>query len=92
MATVDAFQIDGLKIWFWSNDHEPPHFHAKRNGEWEVKVSFMLDQSEMIEVECWSKKTPSKRVLKELASSAEKHRVELLKQWQEIRDKEGRQE
>ena len=92
MATVEAFQIDGLKIWFWSNDHEPAHFHAKRSGEWEVKVSFMLDQSEMIELEIWSKKTPAKKVLKELTSRAEKHRVALLKQWQEIRDKEGQQE
>ena len=92
MATVEAFQIYGLKIWFWSNDHEPPHFNAKRKGEWELKVSFMLDPSQMIEVEGWSKKTPPKKVLKELTSSAEKHRVDLLKQWQEIRDKEGRQE
>lgn len=92
MATVAAFQIDGLKIWFWSNDHEPPHFHVKRSGEWEVKVSFMLDQSEMIEVEAWSRTLPSKKMLKKLTSSAERHRVDLLKQWQEIRDKEGRQE
>lgn len=92
MATVEAFQIVGLKTWFWSNDHEPPHFHAKRSGEWEVKVSFMLAQSEMIEAESWSKKTPPKKVLIELTSRAEKHRVALLKQWQQIRDKEGREE
>jgi hypothetical protein len=92
MATVEAFQIDGLTIWFWSNDHEPPHFHAKRRGEWEVKLKFMLGPSDMIEVESWSKKTPPKKVLKELTSRAEKHRVALLKQWQEIRDKEGQQE
>lgn len=92
MATVNAFQIDGLKIWFWSNDHEPPHFHAKRKGEWEVKVCFMLDQAEMIEVMAWSKRRPTKTMLKSLTASAAKHRVELLKQWQELRDKEGRQE
>lgn len=92
MATVESFEIDGLKIWFWSNDHEPPHFHAKRNGEWEVRASFMLDRSEMIEIESWSKKTPSKKMLKKLTSLAEKHRGALLTQWQAIRDKEGRQE
>lgn len=70
----------------------PTIFHAKRSGEWEVKVKFMLAQSEMIEVRSWSKKTPPKKVLKELTSLAEKHRVALLKQWQDIRDKEGRQE
>lgn len=92
MATVIAFQINGLKIWFWSNDHEPPHFHAKKAGEWEVKISFMLDQSEMVELESWSKKSPSKKVVKELTSLAEAHRIALLQQWQEIRDREGEQE
>ena len=91
MATVTAFGIAGLKIWFWSNDHEPPHFHAKRSGEWEVTFKFMLDPSEMIELK-WSKKTPRKSVLKQLTSMAKKHRVELLEQWQAIRDSEGRQE
>ena len=91
MATVTAFEIAGLKIWFWSNDHQPPHFHAKRSGEWEVKIKFMLDPSEMVEVK-WSKKTPSKSVLKELTSMAKKHRVKLLEQWQSIRDSEGHQE
>lgn len=88
MATVQAFQMPGLTIWFWSNDHEPPHFHVKRRGEWEVKVSFLLDRSEMIEI-VWSEKLPSKRVLKDLTSVAEMHRVALLKQWQELRDSEG---
>lgn len=92
MAIVKPFAMQGLKLWFWSHDHEPPHFHAKRGGEWEVKVFFMLEASEMIEIEHWSVKTPPMRVLKKLTANAEKHRVELLAQWQAIRDQEGRQE
>ena len=46
----------------------------------------------MVEVESWSKKEPPKKVLKELTKLAEKHRAELLSQWQEIRDREGIQE
>ena len=88
MTTVRAFQIPGVTIWFWSNDHEPPHFHAKRRGEWEVKVSFLLDVSEMIEI-VWSEKEPSKRALQEVTSLAEEHRVPLLEQWQELREGEG---
>ncbi len=83
MATVRAFQIGGLKMWFWSNDHEPPHFHAKRRGEWEVRVSFMLDPDEMIEVE-WSEKVIPAKTLGILRSRAEQHRAELLAQWQEV--------
>ena len=64
MATVTAFQIDGLKIWFWSNDHEPPHFHVKRRGEWEVKVFFLLSPNDMIEV--LGDTSPSQKVLKNL--------------------------
>ena len=88
MATVRAFQIPGVTVWFWSNDHEPPHFHAKRRGEWEVKVSFLLDAKEMIEI-VWSEKEPPQRALQELTSLAEQHRVALLEQWQELREGEG---
>lgn len=87
MATVRAFQIPGVTVWFWSNDHEPPHFHAKRRGAWEVKVGFLLDATEMLEI-VWSEKEPSKMAVKEVTSLAEKHRVALLAQWQELREGE----
>ena len=85
MATVQAFQIGGLKMWFWSNDHEPPHFHAKRSGEWEVKVSFMLDPDGMIEVK-WSEKGVPAKTLKAIRSKAEQHREDLLTQWEEVQN------
>jgi len=85
MATVRAFQLSGLKIWFWSNDHEPPHFHVMRPGEWEVKVHFLLQPSQMIEFE-WCEKKPSNKVLKEITSLAEEHRVALFQQWEEIHE------
>ncbi len=85
MALVTAFQIDGLKIWFWSNDHEPPHFHVMRRANWEVKVSFMLDPAKMIEIQ-WG--SPSQSELKALIRLAEKHRLDLLEQWRLIRESE----
>lgn len=83
MATVEAFEIEGLKIWFWSNDHEPPHFHAKRSGEWEVKVSFLLPAEEMIEL-VWAEKKPTGKALKRLTVLAEEHRAALLAQWEQV--------
>lgn len=83
MATVKAFGFDGLKLWFWSNDHDPPHFHAKKNGEWEVKVHFLLDPSDMIEVK-WAVKKISASNLKSICSQAEQHREKLLAEWQEV--------
>jgi hypothetical protein len=85
MVTVAAFGVEGLKLWFWSNDHEPPHFHAKRRGEWEIKVHFLLEASDMIEVVSGS---PSRKALKEIISLAERHRLELLEQWQILRESE----
>ena len=85
MAIVKAFEIAGLKLWFWSNDHQPPHFHAKRSGQWEVKVHFMLVPSEMLEVK-WSDTSISQKTLKSLCSLAEKHRTSLLAQWEEVQD------
>jgi len=86
MATVSAFQITGAKAWFWSDDHDPPHFHVKRTNEWEVRVTFLLEEKDMIEVK-WANRKPGKKVLKEITSLAKKHRVALLKQWEEIHHK-----
>ena len=83
MAKVTAFEIPGLATWFWSMDHEPPHFHAKRAGEWEVRVRFLLDSSEMIEV-VWNKAPLNARLRRQLVSLAESHRGELLAQWDQI--------
>ena len=83
MATVKAFNIAGLKLWFWSNDHDPPHFHSKRSGEWEVKVHFMLEPSAMIEVKWSNVKIPA-RTLKSLCSLAQNHRASLLAEWEEV--------
>lgn len=83
MAIVNAFGIEGVRTWFWSDDHNPPHFHAKRAGEWEVKVQFLLAPDAMIEV-VWSEKKAPGKTLKELCSLAVAHRVDLLTQWEEI--------
>jgi hypothetical protein len=72
-----------VQLWFWSLDHEPPHFHAKRDGEWEVKVRFLLEPADMIELK-WANKKPAARALRELALLAEEHRLALLKQWEQI--------
>jgi hypothetical protein len=83
MANVTAFQMDGLKIWFYSDDHTPAHFHVKKSGEWEMRVFFMLDKDEMIQVK-WSDKKLSRKIQKEICGLAEEHRVDLLIQWEQI--------
>ncbi|NLE36876.1 MAG: DUF4160 domain-containing protein [Pirellulaceae bacterium] len=83
MAVVRAFAVEGCSLWFWSCDHEPPHFHVKRTGQWEVKVFFLLDPDEMI-VELWAERPPARKTLRAITDLARRHRVELLDQWDEI--------
>lgn len=83
MAKVAAFQISGVTAWFWSNDHDPPHFHAKHSDEWEVKVHFLLPPEQMIEI-VWQNKKPSAKLLKELCRLADENRPALLEQWEQI--------
>src|ERR1700704_3915957 len=55
MAKMECFAIDGIETWFFSNEHLPPHFHAKRKGQWEVRVHFLeYSTSEMFQV-VWRK-------------------------------------
>ena len=41
MGTVEAFTLDGLKLWINSSDHLPPHMHASRRGQWEIRIFFL---------------------------------------------------
>jgi hypothetical protein len=80
---VTSFQLAGLDLWFYSNDHVPEHFHAEKPGEWGVRVFFLRDPGEMIEVMYSTKpRRPSKADLKVLKASAEQHRVGLLEEWE----------
>jgi hypothetical protein len=86
MPRVQAFEIDGLDLWFPSNDHEPSHFHAKRSGEWEVRVHFLMNDREMIEVK-WlksSKMRVSKQDKQEIIELVNAHRHQLLQEWERI--------
>jgi hypothetical protein len=80
MPKVACFEIPGLFCWFWSNDHNPPHFHVKREGEWEIKVNFVAGAEAMFEFQ-WGD-PPSARVLRDLAKLVTKNRVKLLEEWE----------
>jgi hypothetical protein len=80
---VTTFRLEGLELWFYSSDHLPPHFHAEKAGEWEVRVMFMREPDEMIEVVVSFKANkPSKGDLKDLKAKAEEHRAALLVEWE----------
>ena len=82
MGRVDAVALKGLDLWFNSLDHLPPHFHAKRRGEWEIRVYFLLctDYELAFDVK-WAKKAPSTKMLAGIRKVVE-HRAELLREWE----------
>lgn len=83
VSRVDAIAVAGLDLWFNSNDHKPPHFHAERPSEWEVRVYFLEPRSKMAQVK-WSRRKdrPSKTDLKKLLERAEAAREDLLDEWE----------
>ena len=78
MPKVACFEIPGLSCWFWSNDHDPPHFHAKKEGEWEIRVKFT--ETEMFE-SVWGDE-PSGKVLRQLRKAVRDNRDDLLAEWE----------
>lgn len=79
MAKVDCFAIHGTELWFNSNDHLPPHFHASTTS-WEARVFFMRAPKEMFELKWGTDPTAKKK--RELCDRAEENRVELLQEWE----------
>jgi hypothetical protein len=82
MATLECFSIPGLKLWFWSNDHNPAHFHAKKEGTWEVRVFFLEASSNMFEA-VWGDKAFSAKDRRALEAMVETCRDKILKEWEE---------
>jgi hypothetical protein len=84
MANLTCFSIAGIKLWFYSNDHEPPHFHAKRKGEWEVKIHFLQGPARMFELVWAAKKKQMSKVDRDLLQEmVEQHRFEILGEWEQ---------
>lgn len=81
MGTLTAFSIDGMKIWFWSNDHNPPHFHAKRDGLWEYRVFFLEEKNSRMMERVWGKSI-SATDRKLLKNKVTQYRVAILKEWE----------
>jgi uncharacterized protein DUF4160 len=83
MAKLECFAIEGIETWFFSHDHFPPHFHAKRKGQWEVRVYFLESStSEMFDA-VWLKgrgvPRADTKLLEELVTA---HRSEILEEWE----------
>jgi hypothetical protein len=83
MAILRCISIPGIRLWFYSNDHTPPHFHAKRKGEWIYKVKFQESDDTMFELVWSAKKSKISKSDKELiVELVDNNRFEILKEWE----------
>ena len=80
MPKVACFTMPGLTCWFWSSDHDPPHFHVKRDGEWEIKVHFTESDAAMIEP-VWGD-APKAKIVRQLKKIVREKRALLLAEWE----------
>lgn len=82
MGKLDSFAITGLDCWFNSHDHLPHHFHARKPGEWEIRVFFLLCSETKLNYEVKWGDEPSKRYRREILDAVLSARVALLEEWE----------
>ena len=80
MGRVQAFELAGCRFWFYTGDHEPPHFHARVGDAGEIRVYFLREPPEH-EVK-WAVKHVSARVVREILQLAAEHRAALFEEWE----------
>jgi hypothetical protein len=83
MAKVRCISIDGIEMWFYSGDHQPPHFHARRLGDWEVRVYITAAEDEMLELVRPPDALIKGKDRKALINGVLFHRSELLAEWED---------
>jgi hypothetical protein len=93
LGKVTAFTIEGLDLWFNSNDHLPPHFHAGKSGCWEVRVFIVEEKDgEPTFEKNWPRdgSGPARQDRDAILKATKQHRVALLEEWERkvLTDKE----
>lgn len=68
---------------FYSNDHEPPHVHVRRKGEWEVKVKFLTCKEDFLDYDGSKPKkiTLKSSIVQEILNDILPVREQLYTEW-----------
>ena len=80
MGLLQAFELAGCRLWFYTGDHGPPHFHAGVVDAWEIRV-FFLQEPPGYEVRFEVRHVPKKTV-RAILRLAAAHRAELFEEWE----------
>jgi hypothetical protein len=77
------YEYLGLIIFFYSNEHEPVHVHARSQGH-ESKIELIIDDGRVTEIKLLDvkgKKPLSKKQLKDFEDLVTKLSDEIVQQW-----------
>jgi len=77
MEKAAVGKLGGLKMQIYSNEHPPPHFHVKYNGE---ENSFKIDDATPLHPN-----GDLKKWFKNIKKWHKKHKIELVKAWNKSR-------
>ncbi len=85
MSKLRTFALDGLELFFNSQDHWPPHFHVRKPGCWEIRVFFLSSEPKELDFKMkWPlHKSPSSKEQSEILKQVLKHRDALLQEWEQ---------
>jgi len=91
LGKVQSFKIDSLDLFFNSNDHNPPHFHARKSGVWEIRIFFLLCSKEK-GLSFTAKFPPNPKISskeeKQILKLVLENRTQLLIEWEQIHNKQ----
>jgi len=79
------YQLEGYEIFWYSNDHDPPHFNIEKRGHWGIKIKFTLSTDKHLEFEMvWQNQNrgPSSKEKKLFGEYIKQHQAHLLQEWE----------
>lgn len=88
MGKVTSFEIAWLDLRFFSLDHGPPHFHAIKTGEWDIRVFFTTCTTDHLDYNMkWPKTSakssggPTSSECRQILGQVLIHRIALQAEW-----------
>jgi len=84
MPNLRALALPGVQLTFFSNDHDPPHFHAVKHGDWHYSVRFLFPDSSMLEKKSGPRSMPG-NLRRQLMALVVAHRADLIREWEASR-------
>ena len=84
MPRVRCIAQAGVELLFYSNDHNPPHFHAVKRDHWHYRVRFLMHEAEMLQRKTGPCFMPG-NIRRQLLANVALCRSRLLEEWEATR-------